>query len=162
MPVSFRISGKPITYELAQDDESDFIRKIQEARKTSKFCNSLLACQREIELLSAHHLRLNKGQRCVMLGQEHWICGGFNVCIPVVVYGTDGSVLQKVVMRCPMAHKLAEAAYPGTVDEKMRCEVATYAYIQDNHTKIPIVHLYGFGFPDGCKVGTCAIFVFSI
>jgi hypothetical protein len=152
MSAVFEILGKHSNYELARDKESDVIREIKEARETSKFRDSLLESKREIELLTAHHLGLSKGQDCLMLGQQDWICGRFNVCIPVVVNGLDGRPYQKVLRRCPMAHMLAEAVYPGTVDEKMSCEVATYAYIQDNCPEVPIAHLFGFGFPDGRKV----------
>ncbi|KAH8723918.1 hypothetical protein GQ44DRAFT_740665 [Phaeosphaeriaceae sp. PMI808] len=52
-------------------------------------------------------------------------------------------------MRCPIPHKLAEARYPGTVDEKLSCEVGTYAWMQENSPNVPIPHLFGFGFSDG-------------
>jgi len=152
MSAIFEIRDKQSAYDLARDKEFDVIRELKEARKTSKFRDSLLGCKREIELLTAHHLGLSKGQSCLMLGQQEWISGRFNVCIPVVVNGSDGKPYRKVLMRCPIAHMLAEAAYPGTVDEKMSCEIATYAYIQDNCPTVPIAHLFGFGFPDGRKV----------
>jgi hypothetical protein len=55
-------------------------------------------------------------------------------------------------MRCPMPHKLAEARYPGTVDEKLSCEVGTYAWMQETSPDVPIPHLFGFGFSDGRHV----------
>jgi hypothetical protein len=73
--------------------------------------------------------------------------GRFNVCIPGQV---DGQQKQKVVMRIPMLHKLAEHTYPGTVDEKMRCEIGATAYCQDN--QLPIAHVFGSGFPNGRTV----------
>jgi hypothetical protein len=51
-----------------------------------------------------------------------------------------------------MPHALAESAYPGTIDEKIGCEVATYAWIEDNCPTIPIPHLWGFTFSDGRTV----------
>lgn len=59
---------------------------------------------------------------------------------------------RKVIMRCPMPHKLAEARYPGTVDEKLSCEVGTYAWMQENSPNVPIPYLFGFGFSDGRHV----------
>jgi hypothetical protein len=38
------------------------------------------------------------------------------------------------------------------VDEKLRCEVATYSWIHQNCPMVPIPCLYGFGFPDGQTV----------
>jgi hypothetical protein len=45
-----------------------------------------------------------------------------------------------------MPHKLAENRYPGTIDEKLGCEVGTYAWIQRTCPDIRIPFLYGFGF----------------
>jgi hypothetical protein len=56
-----------------------------------------------------------------------------------------------------MPHMLAESAYPGTVDEKIGYEVATYAWLQENCPDIPIPHLWGFGFTDGRKVRSATI-----
>jgi len=50
------------------------------------------------------------------------------------------------MMRFPMPHKLAEARYPGTVDEKLSCEVGTYVWMQENFPDIPIPHLVVFGY----------------
>lgn len=52
-----------------------------------------------------------------------------------------------------IALALAEDRYPGTVDEKMRCEVAAYVWIQKNCPEVPIPNLLGFGFPGGSNVG---------
>ena len=41
---------------------------------------------------------------------------------------------RKLVLRCPMAHKFSENRYPGTVDEKLRCEVGTYIRSFDYQT----------------------------
>ncbi|QPG95098.1 hypothetical protein C2857_007660 [Epichloe festucae Fl1] len=45
-----------------------------------------------------------------------------------------------------MPHKLAEQQYPGTIDEKVSCEVATYAWMQEHCANIRIPTLYAFGF----------------
>jgi hypothetical protein len=39
---------------------------------------------------------------------------------------------RKAVFRCAMSHKLAEAHCPGTVDEKLGCEVGAYVWMQEN------------------------------
>jgi hypothetical protein len=54
------------------------------------------------------------------------------VCIPVEVRSAGFN--QKLIFRCSMPHKLAEATYPGTIDEKLSSEV------------VPILH-------DGWKSG---------
>jgi hypothetical protein len=48
--------------------------------------------------------------------------------------------------RCPMPYKLAEDAYPGTMDEKLGSEVGAYSWMQLKCSEIRIPHLYGFGF----------------
>jgi len=52
------------------------------------------------------------------------------------------------------AHKLAEAKYPGTVDEKLSSEVGGHAWMQHRCLDIRIPHLYGFYFSDHRHV-TC-------
>jgi len=37
--------------------------------------------------------------------------------------GRSSRCHKKLIFRCPMPHKLAEAKYPGTVDEKLSSEV---------------------------------------
>ena len=44
-----------------------------------------------------------------------------------------------------MPYKVGEDLYPGSVDEKLSCEVAAYAWMQANCPDIRIPHLYGFG-----------------
>lgn len=86
--------------------------------------------------------------------RERWPLGSFNQCVLVdtheVAVDTVGS---HVLLRVPMAHRLT-----GMVDEKMRCEVATYIWIHENCPDIPIPRLYAFGFPDGRHVGSLSLF----
>lgn len=141
------------SYKSAAAKETDAIKTIKDNRKTMSFCKYLLGCKTDVETLTAHHLGLASGQRCVMLGLQEWIAGRFNVCIPVSVTDTDGTC-RKVMMRCAIPHMMAEDTHPGTIEEKMRCEVATYAYFQEECPEIPIPHLFGFCLPDGQKVHT--------
>src|SRR5215469_1431123 len=90
MSAVLEIRCKQYTYDLAQGEEYDVMREVKEARKTSMLRDSLLGCKHEIELLTSHHLGLSKGQCCHMLDQQEWIYGRFNVCIPVIMDGTDG------------------------------------------------------------------------
>jgi len=53
--------------------------------------------------------------------------GGFNVVIPV----TTGANT-RVVIRCPLPLKIAEDRNPGSIDEKLACEAATYIWMQEN------------------------------
>jgi hypothetical protein len=51
-----------------------------------------------------------------------------------------------------MPHKLAEDQYPGTVDEKVRCEAASYVWMQEPCSDVRMPHLYAFGLTDGSHV----------
>jgi hypothetical protein len=72
------------------------------------------------------------------------------VCIPVEV--KSANFYKKLIFRCPMPHKLAEAKYPGTIGGKLSCEVGTYIWMKDRCPDIPVPYLYGFGFSDNRHV----------
>ena len=55
---------------------------------------------------------------------------------------------KKLIFRYPMPYKLAEAKYPGTVDEKFSSEIGTYVWMLDRCPDVRIPHLYGLGFSD--------------
>ncbi|CRJ98974.1 hypothetical protein BN1708_009522 [Verticillium longisporum] len=108
--------------------------------------------RRAISSLAALHVGLDperQHQRCVVQEPDGWIRGNFNICVPVHVLDKAGSLIRRVLVRCPMGHKLAEDRHPGTVDEKLSTEVATYAWMQENCPEVPIPALLGFGFTDG-------------
>jgi hypothetical protein len=73
----------------------------------------------------------------------------YNVCIPVYISPPSDA---RVLVRIPLPYKVREAKYPGNVDEKLRCEVASYIWIQENCPDVPIPRLFGCGFPDGHTV----------
>ncbi|KAK3900359.1 hypothetical protein C8A05DRAFT_45791 [Staphylotrichum tortipilum] len=92
--------------------------------------------------LVRHHLGLGDSDASVFVAPPgQWIRDSFNVCIPV-------AIRPGLMVRCAMAHKLAEARYPGTIDEKLGCEVGTYAWMQAQCPEVRIPHLYGFGLSD--------------
>ena len=101
-----------------------------------------------IQDIVRHHLRLRSEDTCIV--KDQWIRGSFNVCIPIEVRSAGFN--QKFIFRCPMPHKLAEATYPGTIDEKLSSEVGAYVWIQEYCPDIPIPQLYGFGFSNNRHV----------
>ncbi|KAK0710089.1 hypothetical protein B0T26DRAFT_755206 [Lasiosphaeria miniovina] len=130
MPAALEIRGRgPITtFESASKEEFNRQKK-------------------SIEALTRQHLGLGKHDACTVLERHKWTRGGFNICVLVDV--KSGRQSSKVVFRCAMPHKLAEARYPGTVDEKLGCEVGAYVWMQEKCPDIRIPRLYGFGFLDG-------------
>ncbi|QDS73257.1 hypothetical protein FKW77_004296 [Venturia effusa] len=136
------MASNVVSYEDAIASESDTIREEKERRKTAQFISELEASRCEIELETAHHLCL-PSQRCLVSKREHWKLGRFNVGVRVDM---PGHSTPSVLMRYPLPNKLSDGQL---VEEKMRCEIATYAYMQDNCPDVPIANLIGFGLPSG-------------
>ncbi|KAL2257700.1 hypothetical protein VTK26DRAFT_9280 [Humicola hyalothermophila] len=139
------------TFESAADDEGDFLLAIQHQRAAERFRQQIGRETDSIAAVVRHHLRLRHDDSCVVLPPDSWIQGGFNLCVLVDVQSRSSSESRRVVFRCPMPHKLAEQQHPGTIDEKVSCEVAAYAWMQDHCTDIRIPHLYALGLADGSQ-----------
>lgn len=151
MPITLPLyNGARIGFTEAHESEEDIIRRI------AWHCRAVSATadlqqqseQGRLSSLVAHHLRID-ATRCVTEPTDNWPAGSFNKCVPIRV--DDPSVRttagSRLLLRVPMAHRLT-----GIVEEKMRCEVATYIWMQENCPDIPIPRLYGFGFPSGRHV----------
>lgn len=140
MGVLLELEGRaPISYASAANKDGNIINQLL-CEETDTICS-----------LVRHHLRLSPGAVCAVSPQSEWICGSFNVCVPIEV--TSDPASRKLMLRCCLPHKLAEDRYPGTVDEKLSCEVGTYAWMQRNCPDVRIPHLFGFGFSDHRHVG---------
>lgn len=139
------LTGK-ITLSEALDEEDDILEKLSYPEKRLNFCNYLHAHANEIESIVSHHLSISR-DLCRAPWVNEWIHGSFNVCVPIYVNDE-----KKVIIRFPLPYKIGESAYPGNAEEKLRCEVATYAWIQSHCPSIPIPGLWGFGFPSGPSV----------
>lgn len=100
-----------------------------------------------------HHLRLRPYDTCTVLPLETWIQGSFNICVLVLVKA--GDTIEKLIFRCPIPFIARQ--YPGTIDEKVSCEVATYIWMQEHCPDIRIPDLYAFGFTDGNYVRFCSL-----
>jgi hypothetical protein len=157
MPVALDLLHRQIEFQSAVDHESNILKKLTYVPETRKVYAYLFEHTSDIQTLTAHHLGVDPA-RCVVSHWEQWIRGGFNVCIPVVVESEDGQPNRTVLMRCPMAYRLGEDV--GGVDEKIGCEVATYAWMQDHCPDIKIPDLLGFGFPDGRVVSSAELLEF--
>lgn len=139
------------TFDSACEDEGNLLLRLHQ-RAAAESLRPLLWDQRDsIVDLVRQHLRLARCDACVVLPPESWIQGGFNICILVQVT-RRGGITKKYIFRCPMPHKLAEDYYPGTIDEKVSCEAASYVWMQEHCAEIRIPHLYAFGFTDGNHV----------
>ncbi|RSL84258.1 hypothetical protein CDV31_016724 [Fusarium ambrosium] len=127
----------------ALEEEDDVLEKLSYPEKRLNFCNYLHAHTNEIESIVSHHLGIPRAS-CRVPWVDEWTHGSFNICIPVYVNDR-----KKVMIRFPLPYKIGESTHPGNADEKLRCEAATYAWIQSHSPSIPIPHLWGFSFPSG-------------
>jgi hypothetical protein len=133
-----------ITYSWAKRQDANILNHLAYRSAQEQLVQDLWNRRQAICALTKLHLHLSDRDTCEVLPSSEWIVGSFNVCIPVEV--KSGSVRKKYMMRCPMPHKHAESRYPGTVEEKIRCEVGTFIWMQEQCPNIPTAFLYGFGF----------------
>jgi hypothetical protein len=151
MPAALELdNGTHITYESAVKKDVNIINDATYPGARRQLFQKLWDQRATIQALVRHHLRLRDQDACIVKAKNQWIRGSFNVCIPVEV--RSASFNKNLIFRCPMPHKLAEAKYPGTIDEKLSCEVGTYVWMQDRCPDIPVPYLYGFGFSDNRHV----------
>lgn len=146
MPRTLELLGRgPITIESAIDEEKNVINWFEHSQATEKLYNDVWERRRSIEALVRHHLGLRGYSTCVVQPRDSWLRGTFNLCVLVEVH--TRRTREKIIFRCPMPHKLAETKYPGSVDEKLRCEVATSIWVGEHCPEIRPPHLFGFGLP---------------
>ncbi|KAJ4305992.1 hypothetical protein N0V88_000783 [Collariella sp. IMI 366227] len=138
---------KTRTLESAAAQETNFLLAFQHQRDADAFRQQLWEKRSLIEAAVRHCFKLGEGDKCTLLPPQAWLQGGFNLCTFVDI--ESRGIARRVVFRCPMTHKLAERQYPGTLDEKMANEVATYAWMQQHCPDIRIPLLYSFAFLGG-------------
>jgi hypothetical protein len=113
-----------ITYEEACDRECNVLRELSYREKTVDFLQDLFSHSEEIGQTVSLHLGLQQNQSCQLGDFREWLHGTYNVCIPIYINNWD-----------------RRRIYPGTVDEKVRSEVATYIWVRQNCPDVPIPHL---------------------
>ncbi|RMY93110.1 hypothetical protein D0862_09308 [Hortaea werneckii] len=137
--------GETFSLSAATKNERNILSRLQRSHATEQLRQDLWGERTRIEALVANHLRRMSPSACTVQPTNTWFKGQFNICVVVHIQLGD-QTLSKMIFRCPMAHKVGEQYTPGSVDEKMRTEVATYAWIEANCPEIPIPCLRGFGF----------------
>jgi hypothetical protein len=148
MPAALELDDGEYTYESALNKDVNIINEATYPTARRQLFQKLWDQRTTIQALVRHHLRLCDRDTCIV--GDQWVCGSFNVCIPVRI--RSASFNKNLMSRCPMLHKLAEARYPGTVDEKLSSKVGTYVWMQEHCPGVPILQLYGFGFSDNRHV----------
>lgn len=144
------------TMKDALEQEEDIISNLTYLQDATDFEQKIVWPQRtEIKQLISRHLGLPPSH-FELLPPDNWIKGSFNLCIGIE--NIKSSALPKnAILRIPLPFKTGEAFSPGIVDEKLRCEAATYLWMRRNCPNIPIPRLLGIGFPGKQSVSSSCL-----
>lgn len=127
----------------ALSDDDNVLLKLSYPEKRLDFFTHLYSNRKRIEQLVSRHLNVAE-QTCLVEDVKEWKHGSFNVCIPVSIAGG-----RKALIRFALPYKVGESNNPGNVDEKVKCEAATFAWIKGHCRDVPIPRLWGFGLSTG-------------
>ncbi|MCJ1385572.1 hypothetical protein MMC17_008695 [Xylographa soralifera] len=137
-----------ITLDAALEEEQNMLRRLTYLDKRKNFLVYLLDHSTEIEAVVSYHLGLSKAESCCLAPLNEWVHGSFNMCIPVYIRNWKARPEKRVMIRFPLPYKIGGDDFPRNADEKLRCEAATYIWIQKNCPDVPIPRLWGFAFQD--------------
>lgn len=144
-----------ISLAAALEEEQDMLLRLTYCDKRIDFLIYLLSHSTEIEAVVSYHLGLSRSGSCKLAPLDDWIHGSFNICLPVYVKNGVNCPGNRVMIRFPLLYKVGEEEFPGNASEKLRCEAATYIWIQQNCPDVPIPQLWGFAFQDNQCVSLC-------
>jgi hypothetical protein len=140
----------PFNWDDVEAEDDNMLLQLEWPRLQREFLEDLQSREDDIERIVAHHVRLQRGQHCSVAQPSAWLCGSFNVCIPIQIGGRRE---QRLLMKCPLPHRLGGLMDTRLLDEKLRCEAASFAWMSQNCPRVPIPQLWGFGLPSGLSVG---------
>ena len=154
--IATRKGQRGVTVEEALDDESDIIPALSTLQETTNFRQNILWPRRsQIKQLVSRHLGVPPSD-FKLSPPDEWLTGSFNLC--VIINSINSSKLpRQVILRIALPFNAGETYSPGTVDEKLRCEAATYIWLQRDCPAVPIPRLLGIGFQ-----GTQSVCLFYI
>lgn len=131
------------SYDDAIAELHDVVKDHEDVKALQDQSSHIQANCRDLMKATRHHLGLAKETKLIWPMKEKWIRGGFDICVPLRIESKTRDY--KVIIRCPSPFALAEAQYPGTIDEKIRSEVGAYVWMHENCSDIRIPQLHGFG-----------------
>ena len=132
------------TYSALVDDDHNMLIQSKWPRQRGDFIEYLRHEAEAVQQLVVHHLSLRPHQTCSIAPHKDWLCGSYNVCIPVNIKDHP-----RVVVRLPFPHRFASNTSPEMATEKIRGEAATFAWLSSHCPNVPIPQFWGFGLPDG-------------
>lgn len=138
---------KEITYEEANSAETNILQQLGYPEERSKLYYLIYEHRDLIQRRVALHLGLRSASACRIEDPKTWRHGTFNFCVPVTV---DNE--RRVLIRFPLPYRIGDKACPGNSDEKLRCEAATYAWMQQKCPGVQVPSLYGFALSTGQSV----------
>lgn len=145
-PTLLKTLHDEIDVEAALAEEQNMLLRLAYQQRRSDLLYYLGDHKSDIEAVVSHHLNLSTAGMCSVTSPNEWIHGSFNICLPVQVKTGKPHSEQRVIMRFPLPYKIGELNFPGNADEKLRCEAATYVWIQENCPDVPVPQLLGFAF----------------
>nr|POF12755.1 hypothetical protein CFP56_09907 [Quercus suber] len=130
-----------LTVEQALDRDSDVIPVLANLEHTLDFQRQLDLRRSQIEKLIQRHLGIPQSG-FVLSQPSEWIWGSFNICLPIdIISAYDKKLPRQVLIRFPLPFNVGEDFRPGSIDEKLRCEAATYIWLRSNCPTVPIPRL---------------------
>lgn len=153
----------PLTEEDALDSELDIIPSLFELEHLFNFREYLCQQRPQIEQLISRHLGIPT-TRFTLTEEASWISGSFNICLPINIDKATTSRLPcRAMIRFPLPFNSGEPFSAGNMDEKLRCEAATYIWLGKFCPSVPIPRLLGMGFPGAQSVcGTFTRLTWSV
>ena len=146
------LSG-PITLSSATGRGANVLHALQYPLRKLAFYSYIEGHRALLAEVIAHHLGVEPTDIDIS-PQEWWRHGSFNLCVPlkINVDSARSNVPESPLLRLPLPYRVGEVIKPGNSDEKVNCEAATYAWLEENCPSVPIPKLYGFGLSTNQRV----------
>jgi hypothetical protein len=138
--------------ESVLNQEEDYLLQLGFPEQRLDFFLSLYSNRDGIAQLASYHLGLGASETCQTGDIIEWLNGSFNVCIPLYVSKQGQDAERRALIRFPLPYKVGEFKNPGNVDEKLRCEAATFIWMHHHCPEVSIPQLWGFGLVGGQSV----------
>lgn len=152
---SYAMAGAQAGYDCAQwseieDEDDNMLVKLPRSQLREEFIRYLQQNTPLIAAIVSENIFLQSHHQCVISDRTEWKFGDFNVCVPLTI----PHLRRRLMLRCPFPFMLGQPETANLmIDEKLRCEAGTYAWISRNCPQVPILKLWGFGLPSGIMVG---------
>ena len=138
-----------MTEEEALDNEWDMVPTLTHYPETLRFCQDLERLPPQLVGLVSRHLGIPPSD-FVLLDRSEWVWGSFNICLPLHINDDDDAAARaklptQAILRLALPFRCGEDYSPGSVDEKLRCEAATYVWLRLCCPSLPTPRLIWHG-----------------